>query len=171
MPRFRTPTPADAAMLAELGRSSFTDAFGHLYAADDLAQFLEQTYAVPVLERQLGDPALLFRLAEEDGEAIGYCKLGLTLSLDYDPGDRRIMEIKQLYLRGQRAGGGVGAALIAWALDEGRARGYDAVLLSVWSGNEGGQRFYARHGFAKWGDTIFRVGSQVDQEYLFGRDL
>jgi ribosomal protein S18 acetylase RimI-like enzyme len=43
--------------------------------------------------------------------------------------------------------------------------------LSVWSGNEGAQRFYARYGFAKVADVTFRVGEQVDHEFLFSRML
>ena len=41
--------------------------------------------------------------------------------------------------------------------------------LSVWSGNDGAQRFYARHGFAKVADVTFRVGEQIDEEFLFAR--
>ncbi len=102
---------------------------------------------------------------------IGYCKLGLDLSLDYDPKGLRIMELKQLYLRGSRTGSGVGASFMDWALKEGRDRGFDAILLSVWSENHGAQRFYARYGFEKWGDTVFMVGKQADAEFLFGLRL
>ena len=35
----------------------------------------------------------------------------------------------------------------------------------------GGQRFYARYGFAKIADTTFQVGNQIDAEFLFEKDL
>lgn len=168
---FRTPDAHDAATLAELGRSSFVDAFGHLYTPDDLGAFLESAYSTAALKADLANPDRLFRVAEEDGVMIGYCKLGLDLSLDYDPKGLRIMELKQLYLRGSRTGSGVGASFMDWALKEGRDRGFDAILLSVWSENHGAQRFYARYGFEKWGDTVFMVGKQADAEFLFGLRL
>jgi diamine N-acetyltransferase len=168
---YRTPELADAPALAEIGRQSFVDAFGHLYAASDLNAFLDQTYTQQSLETDLQNPKRVFRIAEEGGVMIGYCKLGLEMGFDIDLGDRRGMELKQLYLSGAKTGSGVGAALMDWALGEARARGYDDVILSVWSGNFGGQRFYARYGFEKVGDTIFMVGTHRDDEFLYGLKL
>lgn len=168
---YRTPNLGDAAALAEIGRTSFVDAFGHLYKASDLNAFLGQTYSLAALEADLANPQRLFRVAEEGGQMIGYCKLGFEMGFDIDLGNRRGMELKQLYLSGAKTGSGVGAALIDWALGEARARGYDDVILSVWSGNFGGQRFYARHGFEKVGDTIFMVGTHRDDEFLYGLKL
>ena len=58
-----------------------------------------------------------------------------------------------------------------WALDTAREYGADEVQLSVWSENFGGYRFYERYGFAKVADVTFRVGEQVDHEFLFSRML
>ncbi len=165
---FRTPTLADANKLAELGASSFVDAFGSLYSAVDLASFLDQAYSAEALTADLNNPNRLFRIAEEDGVMIGYCKLGLDCGFDYDLGGRKGMELKQLYLRSATTGKGVGSAFMTWALDEARTRQFDAVILSVYSGNIAGQRFYDRHGFTKWADTYFMVGAQRDDEYLYG---
>lgn len=171
MVRYRTPSLADAAALAELGRVSFVDAFGHLYRAADLDAFLRATYTPQAIETEMANANRLYQVAQDGNDLVGYCKLGLDLSLDFDPGTRRPMELKQLYLLGKRTGGGVGAGLMDWALSEARARGFDAVILSVWSGNHRGQNFYRRYGFEKWGDTVFLVGEQRDEEYIFGLDL
>lgn len=168
---YRPATRQDVAALAELGRTSFVDAFGYLYSADNLSRFLEQAYSRPVVEAELTSPERLFRIAERDGRMIGYCKIGFDARLDHDSRGRRAMELKQLYLCASETGGGIGAALMEWALDEARARGFDDVILSVWSGNHGAQRFYARHGFEKIGDTIFMVGDHRDEEYLMGLRL
>lgn len=168
---YRAATPEDADALAELGRTSFVDAFGHLYSAEDLNSFLESTYTPEIAAADIANPMRLFRLAESEGEMLGYCKLGFDKSLDYDAGDRRVVELKQLYLRGKQTGSGIGGALMDWALGEARARGADEVILSVWSENHGAQRFYRKHGFEKVGDTIFMVGNQRDEEFLFGLRL
>lgn len=170
MIQYRTPTVVDAAMLAALGRDSFVEAFGALYQADDLAAFLEDAYSETRLAASLANPQRIYRIAERNGEPIGYGSLGLDRSLEFDT-DLRALELKQLYLRGNATGGGVGSALMEWTLGEGRARGFEAVILSVYSENHAGQRFYRRHGFEKWADTYFMVGSQRDDEYIFGRLL
>ena len=58
-----------------------------------------------------------------------------------------------------------------WALTEARSRGADEIQLSVWSGNDGAQRFYARYGFVHVADVTFRVGSQLDDEFLLSLKL
>lgn len=171
MIHYRPATLADAPALAELGRTSFVDAFGHLYSAENLHRFLEQAYSLPAVEAELANPQRLYRLAEAEGTLVGYCKLGFDVTLEHDPGERRVMELKQLYMRGDQTGSGIGAALMDWALGEARARGFDDVILSVWSQNHGAQRFYARFGFEKIGDTYFMVGDHRDEEFLLGLRL
>ena len=51
-----------------------------------------------------------------------------------------------------------------------RAMACDAIQLSVWSGNLGAQRFYARHGFSKVGEHTFPVGRVVDLEFTLRRE-
>lgn len=168
---YRAPTIEDAPALAELGHASFLDAFGHLYKPDDLNAFIGQVYSIEAVKDDLNNPNRVFLVAEDDCRMVGYCKLGLNNKLDYDTGGVPTMELKQLYLRGAQTGGGIGSALMAWALDEARRRGFEQVILSVYSENHGGQRFYKRHGFEKWGDTIFMVGNQRDDEFIFGRKV
>jgi diamine N-acetyltransferase len=168
---YRKPTHKDAAALAELGNTSFVEAFGHLYKAEDLHAFLTENYSVRSVAADIDDNRRVIRVAEEGGRLLGYCKLGLQMGFDFDLGDRRGMELKQLYLRGEQTGSGIGSALMKWAIGEGRMRGFDDIILSVWSGNHDAQRFYARHGFEKVGDTYFMVGNHRDDEYLFGLRL
>ena len=72
---YRTATIADAAALAELGASTFTDTFGHLYQPDDLAVFLKN-HSIEIWEKELTDPAFAVRVAEADGALVAYAKLG-----------------------------------------------------------------------------------------------
>jgi len=81
------------------------------------------------------------------------------------------MELKQLYTAAGATGGGIGAALMDWAMAEFAARGADEAQLSVYSGNDGAHRFYQRYGFEKVADITFKVGEQLDPEFLFARML
>lgn len=163
---YRAARPEDAEDLAELGRTSFVDAFGHLYSEENLNWFLDSAYTFETAAADIADPQKLFRIAESEGRMVGYCKIGFEVTLEHDPGDRRTMELKQLYIRGKQTGTGIGASLMEWALGEARSRGFDEVILSVWSENHGAQRFYARYGFEKIADTYFMVGDHRDDEFL-----
>lgn len=165
----RPATPADVPALSRLGIESFVAKFGHMYRPEDLATFLEEAHSERALAAEIANPQRLYHLAERDGRLVGYCKLGLICGFPEYARGKQVLELKQLYTAPDAIGGGIGKALMDWAMDEFAARGADEVQLSVWSGNEGAQRFYQRNGFEKIADITFRVGEQLDEEFLFAR--
>lgn len=167
----RSAIPSDARALARLGTDSFVFKFGDLYSTADLARFLADHRSPAAYAATLADPAWLTEVAERDGALLGYCTIGSNCGWPEHARGTTVFELKQLYLAPQATGGGIGAALMDWALAEARARGADELQLSVFSGNDGAQRFYVRHGFEKVADTTFKVGEQIDREYLFARML
>lgn len=167
----RPATEADVDALSALGRDSFIAKFGHMYVPEDLAAFLAETHAPSVVAAEIGNPRRVYRLAEWQGGLGGYCKLGLACGWPEHARGKRAIELKQLYTAPALTGHGIGAGLMDWALEEARAHGADEIQLSVWSGNHGAQKFYARYGFAKVADITFMVGEQQDEEFLFARML
>lgn len=163
----RAATPADVPALSALGRDSFIAKFAYLYRAEDLAAFLDQTHSEPAVTAEMANPERRYCLVEQDGALIGYAKLSLTCGWPDHARGTRAIEIKQFYTAPGLAGRGIGAALMDWALGQARAAGADEIQLSVWSGNDGAQRFYARYGFTKVADITFPVGEQLDEEFLF----
>lgn len=168
---YRAATVADIPALSRLATASFVDKFGHMYTARDLADFLEESMSEAAIAAELANPARLYRLAEREGDLAAYCKLGLACGFPEHARGAYVLELKQLYTAPGQMGGGIGTVLMDWAMAEFSARGADEVQLSVWSGNLGAQRFYARYGFAKVADITFRVGEQLDEEFLFARML
>lgn len=163
----RPATPDDAPALAALATDAFVAAFGHLYSAEDLGAFLAEHRTAEAYRRHLSDPGTRVAIAEADGALAGYALIHWPSEFASESDASRPLALHQLYCAPAMTGRGVGAALIEWALGEARALGCDAVQLSVWSGNLGAQRFYARYGFAKVADIEFWVGRQRDEEFLF----
>lgn len=168
--QYRDARPDDAVALADLGRRAFVAKFGYLYNPQDLAGFLEQAHSAPKVAQEIADPAMRIRLAvAADGRLGGFCKLVLACGwpeyAQVPPAD--VIELKQLYTDPEITGQGIGTALMGWALDMSRACHKREMQISVWSGNEGAQRFYGRYGFVKVADIHFIVGEQRDEEFLF----
>lgn len=163
----RPATPADIPALSQLGIDSFVAKFGVLYTPEDIAAFLDETHSPAALAAELANPDRLYCLAEKDGALLGYCKLGLKCGFPDHARGSKVLELKQLYTAADATGTGVGGALMEWAMAEFRARGADEAQLSVFSGNDGAQRFYQRYGFEKVADHTFCVGEQIDHEFLF----
>lgn len=157
----------DVPALAKFGSESFCAAFEHLYRREDLDSFLAEVYSEEAVAEEVSGSECIHRLACEDGELLGYCKMREPSWYAEHTDAARPIALGQLYTLPSRIGEGIGAALMDWAIAEARQRGCDAIQLSVWSGNSGAQRFYARYGFAKIADIGFQVGKQVDEEFLY----
>jgi diamine N-acetyltransferase len=168
---YRTPRPDEVEALALLSRDTFREAFAHLYSAEDLALFEAAVYAPEVIAAELANPKRRYLVAYDEGQMIGYCKIGFDQSLDYDADDQNIVELKQLYVFASHHGSGVAQYLTDWAVAEARTVNADALLLSVYSDNPRGQRFYQKNGFAYVADTYFMVGNHRDDEFLYLKPL
>ena len=160
---FRTAGLSDVRAMAQLGRDTFVETFGHLYSEENLAAFLANHSEEKWLG-ELRDPAFAVRLAEASGRAIAYAKLGPP-SLPFEVRGRPI-ELRQFYVLRPWHGIGVATALMAWVLGEARARGAEDLYLSVFVDNHRARRFYERYGFEYVGKYHFMVGSHADEDLI-----
>ena len=160
---YRDATGADAAALAKLFASSFTETFGHLYKPEDLAAFLRGLDEAG-WRKELGDAGLAIRLVEADGAAVALCKVG-RLTLPVTPVGSAI-ELRQLYILKPWQGTGIAAELMDWALSRAREEGADEMYLTVYVDNHRARRFYERYGFRFVGRYDFMVGNQADEDHI-----
>jgi GNAT superfamily N-acetyltransferase len=160
---YRNAVPDDAETLSRLGAETFTETFGHLYTPENLAAFLEN-HRPERWRAELADPAFRVRLAEEDGSAAAYAKLGPP-SLPFEV-RRPCIELRQFYVLGPWQGRGIAAELMRWALGEARTAGAEEMYLSVFVDNHRARRFYARYGFEMIGTYHFMVGSHADDDLI-----
>jgi ribosomal protein S18 acetylase RimI-like enzyme len=165
---YRDATAADAPLMARLGPQTFTETFGHLYTPDNLAAFLLNHSEAKWLG-ELADPGFTVRIAEQDGEAVGFAKIGPP-SLPFEV-TGPTAELRQLYVLKRWQGTGVARALMDWVVAESRRRGAGQLFLSVFVDNVRAQRFYARYGFEAVGTYAFMVGSHADEDIIMRATL
>lgn len=166
---YRDAVPADGAKLSAMAQRCFTDTFGSLYRASDLAAFLDRAFGADGLPSQLDDPAFKIRIGVQGDAIAGFAKIG---PVDF-PGDwgADAIELHQLYVLSQWQGDGVGPELMDWVTATARAGGYRQLVLSVYVDNIRAQRFYARYGFVEVGKYEFRVGDHIDDDRIWVLDL
>jgi ribosomal protein S18 acetylase RimI-like enzyme len=159
----RRATAADGAAVRALFCKSFTATFGHLYPADELAEFLDGCSEARFIE-ECSAPDFAVMLGEQDGALLGYCTLGTQdLGMALEPGH---WILRQLYLDEPAKGTGLAHALMDWAIAETRARALGHIYLTVWIENHRARRFYERYGFTEVGRYEYRVGSTVDDDRI-----
>ncbi len=160
---YRSAGPDDAGAISALFAESFTATFGHLYAPADLAAFLARLDAAG-FAAEIADPRYRVRLAEAEGRAVAFAKLGPP-ALPTEPSGVAV-ELRQLYVLGPWQGAGVAAALMDWTIEEAQAMGADELFLSVYVDNGRARRFYERYGFVRVGRYDFMVGTHRDEDEI-----
>jgi GNAT superfamily N-acetyltransferase len=164
MIRYRDAGPGDAGAIAELFRRSFVETFGHLYRPEDLQAFLDR-----ISEGAFGDeitnPLFQLRVAEEDGSAAAFAKLG-PKGLPVET-DAPCLELRQLYVLSPWHGRGIAQTLMEWVMERARAGGARELYLTVWTGNERAKAFYRRYGFDYVAPYAFMVGEQADEDEIW----
>lgn len=164
----RDATAADLPAIDSVFRQSFCDTFAHLYAPDDLEAFLGR-FTPEAWEEEFNDARYTFRVAEADGQVIGFVKVGpSTLPIETDA---RAVELRQLYILSGYHGVGIAHALMDWALDESRRRGAEEIYLTVYTDNHRAKRFYDRYGFDAVGRYDFMVGNHADEDIIMRKRL
>jgi len=165
---YRDARPQDAAAIDRIFDTSFCDTFAHLYKPEDLEMFMS-SFSIADWERQLRDAAFSFRLAETDGEPIGYLKLG-PMKLPIEPRGPAIL-LDQLYILKEHHGSGIAHALMDWSLDQAAKRAAREMYLTVYTDNHSARRFYDRYGFEAVGRYEFMVGNHADEDIIMRKML
>jgi len=168
----RPCTAADAGALALVGQATFLETYASNLPAADILAHCEHEHGAARYAGWLAQPDT-YRLwaaeVAETGAAVGYAMLSPPdLPVPTGPRD---LEIKRIYLMSRFHGGGVGARLMAVALEAATEARAPRVLLGVWGENETALAFYARQGFSRAGVRRFQVGANTYDDLVLAKDL
>ncbi len=168
--RIRLATPDDAPVLSDLGRRTFSDAFGADNTGDDLASFLASTYTPELQRAELADPVLTYLLAERGGAPVAFALLRATSAAPYVD-DPSAVELQRFYVDRSCHGTGVAQSLMASCVETARRASAMTMFLGVWEKNPRALRFYAAQQFTEVGRKTFTVGSDPQQDLVLARRI
>lgn len=158
----------DARAIDHVFRTTFIDTFAHLYRPEDLEAFLAK-FSLDAWTSELADDRFEFRLAEAEGEPIGFAKIGPP-ELPVDSAEPWV-ELRQLYVMNEWRGAGAARDLMDWVIAEARTRGAAKLFLTVYTDNHRARRFYEKYGFVEVGPYAFMVGDQADEDIIMRKSL
>ena len=142
----RRATTADASTVANMGRRLLPAAHQGALPPADLNLYVQKSFTLAYVAKELQHPNVNFWLAEIGREAAGMVKMEPALM----PGTgwcENPIELSRLYLESQWIGQGVGSTLMRHALKQAAQAGHDICWLMVWSKNYRAIDFYRRVGF------------------------
>jgi GNAT superfamily N-acetyltransferase len=166
----RSGTPADGECLSALGSQTWL----HTYATDGIrstiARFVQEHLSPAAFRLQLERSDAFTLVAVVNGHLVGYAivEIGKPCLVR----STALTHLDKLFVQEHFLGTGIGHALLEEVKMEARRRaGSSALWLTVNSGNERAQVFYARHGFVDIGSTKFDLyGEQHENRILHAPD-
>lgn len=155
----------DVDALQAISRKTFFETFAEVNTAENMAQYLEESFSVQRITAELTNPDSIFYFAESAGTVIGYLKLNFGES-QTDVKDNKSLEIERIYVLNEFHGKQVGQILYEKAIEVARQSGADYVWLGVWEENPRAIRFYQKNGFVEFGKHVFKLGDDEQMDIL-----
>ena len=173
--RVATADAADIEEIADVAARTFPLACPPSSTPENIAKFIDANLSAQRFAEYLADPDRVVLTAADDGRIIGYAIF--IRGVGADSGVQRAVtlrpaaELSKIYVLPDNHGTGVSDAL----LTAGLVHATQSELASVWLGvnqqNHRAQRFYAKHNFRTCGTRTFRVGDQIENDFVMVRRL
>lgn len=166
----RKAVPHDAAVLADLARTTFYDTFASTNDATDMALHLQRAYGVMQQSAELSDPDITTLLVERDGAAVAYAQIR-GHHVPECVNDPEAVELWRFYVHRDWHGKGVAQALMERVKAEARQRGAQTLWLGVWERNDRARAFYVKCGFIDVGEHVFLFGTDPQTDRVMATTL
>lgn len=166
----RLCTPDDLKALTSIARQTFNDTFGHLNDPKHFQPYLARAFSLTQIQSELENPGSEFYFLLYQGELAGYLKLNFAQGQS-DINDPDSLEIERIYITETFQGLGLGKALFQQSLDIAKRIAAKYIWLGVWEKNTSAISFYESRGFYKFANHPFKLGDDLQTDYLMRLDL
>ena len=163
-------TKAEADLIADMSRKTFSDTFAAFNDPENMSRFMNEKFNHEILTAEVGAPGNHFLLAYDEQVPVGYARVRDN---NTPPGleGQETIEIARLYAVKESIGKGVGKKLMQTCLDLGRTLNKKIAWLGVWEHNDRAIKFYDKWGFTRFSQHEFILGSDVQTDFLYKKEL
>ena len=160
----------DVETLLPLAAQTFSDAFAAMNTPETMDAYLAEAFTRDKFLDELSHPHSQFYFLRVDGDLAGYLKLNDTKAQS-DLQDPQALEIERIYVHRDFQGQGLGRVLIEFALQKALEMGKTSAWLGVWQKNLSAIAFYQRMGFKIVGEHSFRMGEELQSDWVMRKSL
>ncbi len=179
----RPATADDVVRLAKFAAHAFRSTYGPEAdpaagggsRAEDVAAYVDAHFGPAHLAADLADPGLATVVADAHGELAGYAQLRLPPALGGPDAaappaaGARPAELARLYVDRAWQGRGVAVALLDAVSARAAEAGATGLWLAVYQRNGRAAAFYRRQGFTVAGAGTFRMGDELQHDWVMVR--
>lgn len=158
----------EAAEFAKFSAALFEETFADANSAEDMKLYLDESFAIDKIRKELNDSNASSFYALKNWMPIGCMKLVLN---DASFTGKKSAEISRLYVSKVYHNQKVGASLMQFAIDFALKNQAEKLWLGVWEHNQKAINFYQNWGFVKTGTLQFKLGNDLQQDWLMEKTL
>jgi ribosomal protein S18 acetylase RimI-like enzyme len=162
--------PEHVKALSEFSSAAFYDAYAYANTPEDMQQYTAEHFSEEEIHKELGAKNTFIFLAMLDEKIAGYVKLG-TATGPAGLHGKPTIEIERLYVDKKLQSQKIGAALMQHLIQFAKSQGKQIIWLGVWKKNTRAVAFYEREGFQKFGETIFTLGRDLQEDFLMKKEI
>lgn len=167
---FRLVTTDDLYELQALSIQTFRATYEHLNDPIHFRAYLHRAFSIPQLEKELNTPNSVFYFALLEEKIVGFIKLNFSKGIkDLNPATS--VELERIYLIKDQQGKDLGKQLIQKAIQFATQRPYEQIWLGVWKQNPRAVHFYKKNGFQIFGEHLFYIGEDEQEDFLMHKQL
>ncbi|WP_069658764.1 GNAT family N-acetyltransferase [Arcticibacter eurypsychrophilus] len=160
----------DIEALQQIGVQTFSETFSVHNTADDMTNYLKESFSLNKLNAELSEAASQFYFATLNEEVIGYLKLN-TGNLQTELQDNQAVEIERIYVLQTYHAKKIGQLLYDKAMQISQNTDADYVWLGVWEKKPRAISFYKKNGFVAFGKHNFKLGDDEQTDIMMKRKL
>ena len=161
----------DVEKLNYICRLTFTETFEDTNTPENLNQYLDEAYAIPILTEELLNPdSVTYLVSNDNDETLGYLKLNRGAA-QTEEGFDGSLEIQRIYIAKHAKGKGIGSKLMEIANQKAYEWNCSWIWLGVWEHNEKAKKFYVNKGFSQFSSHTFCVGDDPQTDLLLKKDI
>lgn len=156
--------------LQQISRTTFTETFSVHNSEENMRNYLRDNLSLEKLGEELNNPESSFYFAEMKDQVIGYLKLNVGAAQN-EWKENTGLEIERIYVLKEYHGLTIGQLLFEKAISIAKSTEMQYVWLGVWEKNERAIAFYTKNGFKVVDQHLFKLGDDVQTDYLMKRTL
>ncbi|MEY2648695.1 MAG: hypothetical protein RL282_1408 [Bacteroidota bacterium] len=151
--------------LQQISRTTFTETFSVHNSEENMRNYLRDNLSLEKLGEELNNPESSFYFAEMKDQVIGYLKLNVGAAQN-EWKENTGLEIERIYVLKEYHGLTIGQLLLEKAIAIAKSMEMQYVWLGVWEKNERAIAFYTKNGFKVVGHHLFKLGDDIQTDYL-----
>lgn len=166
----RTASLNDLSLLVSMGRKTFVASFASENIAENMEAYLQTAFTHEKIEQELSEDETQFFLAYDGSTPVGYAKVRVNDEVNgllMEPA----FELERIYVISAYQGRKIGVALLEKCIEYGKQNNFYWIWLGVWEHNTKAQQFYLKWGFEKFGEHPFKMGSDIQTDWLMKKRI